>query len=167
MHKDVENAFEGKEGHEFKAPPLDDISEENRFALNMPGQEFVDLVGADNTRALLGYFEEALGKDAPVTSIQLQRFDNPDEIHHGGFHVDHKNAMVVFLGGENLQGGGITYVDQDGRHDIDQVVPGSAVVHGARVLHGALSHTGKRFTAVLYSKEEAKPEDCILKNLVN
>ena len=75
--------------------------------------------------------------------------------------------MVVLLGGENLQGGGITYVDKDGRHDVEQFVPGSAVVHGPRVLHGALGHTGKRFTAVLYSKEGAKPEDCILKNLVN
>ena len=133
----------------------------------MPGPEFVDLVGKDNTRALLEFFSESLGKETPVTAIKLQRFDNQEQVHHGGYHVDKKSAMVVLLGGDNLVGGGITYVDKDGRHDMEEVIPGSAFVHGPRVLHAAMSHTGKRFTAVFYSTENAKPEDCILKNLLN
>lgn len=136
------------------------------YVVDMTGSEFVDLIGKEQIETLLDFYNDSFGHQVPITTIRLQRSNNKDRGHHFTFHVDHQDNLAVLLGGKNLVGGGIAYLNEDGLHDTGLVVPGTAIVHKADVLHGAMEWTGIRYVLILYSKSGTTMDDCLLKPLL-
>ena len=133
--------------------------------------KLVELIGLESTKTLVDFYHEALGYKAPVTKIKLQLSWNMNRQEHFTYHIDRKSSMIVFLGPNEDEpqmadengvaiGGGLAYLNETGLN-IEPMVPGSGIVHGPIVLHGAEGWIGKRYIIDILSYPDAEPEDCL------
>ena len=138
------------------------------YNILITASKFVELVGLDAVKNILAFYHEALGYDAPVTKIKLQMSWNMNRQEHFTYHIDRKSSMIIFLGPNEdampFEGGGLAYLNQDGLQ-IEPMVPGSGIVHGPIVLHGAEGWIGKRYIIDILSYPDV--DGCILQDYLD
>ena len=125
------------------------------------GEMLVGLIGKDEAALLLDFFRKAHGENAPVTNITLQVSHN-DETSYFPPYADHVSAMIVFLGQEEFERGGVGYYNKDG-YTLIPAAKGKAIAHGPSTVHQSEPFKGLRHVLAMASLEGA---DCILQKHV-
>lgn len=140
--------------------------------LLVTGEELVEILGKEDTKSLLNFFHDSLGRKAPVTKITLQRTAHLNEgVYRFGSHVDGVETMIVYLS-ENgnkkkMNGGGIFHYSGRGLLKTEMVKPGLTIVHGKDVLHETYPWNGVRDIIDIQSNPGKANEPCMLWDLVN
>lgn len=128
------------------------------------------MIGKDNAKNLLTFFQESLGYEAPVTGIKIQRTDIQDEPIEFMSHADGVHTMITFLkdNGEksDLNGGGLYHYKDGAAIKTYDINPGLTIVHGKDVIHTTYPWTGVRDILDISTNPSIKDAPCKLKDLV-
>lgn len=130
-----------------------------RLALfELSGEELVDAIGKDNSKAILAFIHASFGGAASVSKISVQHANMEEEMHFSP-HMDKIDTAVVFLGGSNAN---IVYLNADGESEVI-TYPGKAVAHGGSTVHKSTDFKGHRHALEIQTMQGGA---CILANLV-
>ena len=101
----------------------------------LSGEELVDAIGKDNSKAILAFIHESFGGAASVSKISLQHANMEEKQMHFSPHMDKMDTALVFLGGSDAN---IVYLNADGESEVI-TYPGKAVAHGGSTVHSEYS----------------------------
>ena len=102
----------------------------------LSGENLIDAIGKDNSKAILDFVHESFGADTSVSKISLQHA-NMDQQMFIAPHMDGKDTALVFLGGSDAS---VVYLNDKEGNTEAQTYPGKALAHGANTVHSEYMH---------------------------